>query len=382
MPTRGSSMLDRWPCVAVVLWLAGWSTFAVAQQAAGTGPAVGQEPAPRSEDSLPEPPPDPSRRRWFSPLFQAQSRDSPAVRRASRDVILEARLATVEVFASRKRLALGTIVDPQGYILTKSSQLTENVQCRLSDDRQVAAEIVGRDARTDLAMLKVDAEPLPAIRWSERITLPVGTLVVTPGIGETPLAFGIVSVPPRRIQGPEGILGVLLEQDNQGPRIAQILPGSGAAEAGLRIDDIILRVDGTRIASRDRLQDLLHQLRAGDQLQLSLLRDGDLLSVTAQIGARQRFDPAARRAQLQNSLGGPLSTRRTRFPLALQHDSFLEPNDCGGPLVDLTGTAVGINIARAGRVSSLALPVEIVQPLIEELKSGKLAPTRSRQDES
>ena len=62
------------------------------------------------------------------------------------------------------------------------------------------------------------------------------------------------------------------------------------------------------------------------------------------------------------------------FELALQHDSPLQAKQCGGPLVDLTGKVVGINIARSGRVDSLALPAEIISPILEELKTGKMMP--------
>jgi serine protease Do len=43
-------------------------------------------------------------------------------------------------------------------------------------------------------------------------------------------------------------------------------------------------------------------------------------------------------------------------------------------VVDLQGKAVGINIARAGRTESYAIPAEVVQGLLSDLKSGKLAP--------
>ena len=78
--------------------------------------------------------------------------------------------------------------------------------------------------------------------------------------------------------------------------------------------------------------------------------------------------------ELHNQLGGPLSEHRTGFPTVLQHDTALRPEDCGGPLVDLDGKAVGINIARAGRTESYAVPAEEVQRLLPDLKSGKLAP--------
>ena len=61
-----------------------------------------------------------------------------------------------------------------------------------------------------------------------------------------------------------------------------------------------------------------------------------------------------------------LSGRRSGFP-ALQHDTVLHPDQCGGPLVNLDGKVVGINIARASRVASYAIPADVVVPLIQEL---------------
>ena len=80
------------------------------------------------------------------------------------------------------------------------------------------------------------------------------------------------------------------------------------------------------------------------------------------------------RAEFQNHLGGELSERRAGFPTALQHDTVLKPSDCGGPIVDLEGKVVGINIARAGRVESFAIPAGTIKTLLPDLLSGKLDP--------
>jgi serine protease Do len=81
------------------------------------------------------------------------------------------------------------------------------------------------------------------------------------------------------------------------------------------------------------------------------------------------------RAEFQNSLGGPLSRRRAGFPLVLQHDTVLNPKECGGPLLNIDGEVVGVNIARAGRVETYALPASVVKPLLDDLKSGKYPPS-------
>jgi serine protease Do len=73
-------------------------------------------------------------------------------------------------------------------------------------------------------------------------------------------------------------------------------------------------------------------------------------------------------------MGGPLSVRSADFPLVLQHDTVLRPIDCGGPVCDLSGKVVGVNIARAGRVESYAIPADQITGLLPDLMSGKLAP--------
>src|SRR6266508_2159050 len=75
----------------------------------------------------------------------------------------------------------GVIVDPVGYILT-NNHVIENAQditVRLSDSRKFTATLVGRDPKTDLAVLKVEAPtPLPAAELGDSERLRVGQWVV------------------------------------------------------------------------------------------------------------------------------------------------------------------------------------------------------------
>jgi S1-C subfamily serine protease len=61
-----------------------------------------------------------------------------------------------------------------------------------------------------------------------------------------------------------------------------------------------------------------------------------------------------------SKVNGPRSTRLSGFERVIQHDTVLNPDECGGPVLDTQGRFVGLNIARAGRVVSLALPASIV----------------------
>jgi len=79
----------------------------------------------------------------------------------------------------------GVIVDARGYILT-NNHVVENaseVEVRLSDDRKFKATLVGRDARTDLAVLKVESPggPLPVATLGDSDKLRVGQWAIAIG---------------------------------------------------------------------------------------------------------------------------------------------------------------------------------------------------------
>jgi Do/DeqQ family serine protease len=101
----------------------------------------------------------------------------------------------------------GVIVDPTGYILT-NNHVIENAQditVRLSDARKFTATLVGRDPKTDLAVLKVEAPaPLPAAPLGDSERLRVGQWVVAIGnpFGlDRTVTVGIVSATARNRVG-------------------------------------------------------------------------------------------------------------------------------------------------------------------------------------
>jgi Do/DeqQ family serine protease len=78
----------------------------------------------------------------------------------------------------------GVIVDPRGYILT-NNHVVENaaeIQVRLSDQRKFPARLVGRDPKTDLAVLKIDASrPLPVAELGDSDRLRIGQWAIAIG---------------------------------------------------------------------------------------------------------------------------------------------------------------------------------------------------------
>ena len=72
--------------------------------------------------------------------------------------------------AARPRSAPGFIIDPAGYVVTNNHVIAEadEITVTLADDKRLKAKVVGRDAKTDLALLKVEPEtPLRAVTFGD-----------------------------------------------------------------------------------------------------------------------------------------------------------------------------------------------------------------------
>ncbi len=95
-------------------------------------------------------------------------------------------------------LGSGVIVTEDGYILTNNHvvQDTDTIKVTLHDKREFDGRIIGSDPKSDLAIVKVDAEGLPAIEMGISDGLKVGELVIAIGnpfgLGNT-ITMGIIS---------------------------------------------------------------------------------------------------------------------------------------------------------------------------------------------
>jgi serine protease Do len=81
-------------------------------------------------------------------------------------------------------LGSGFIVDPRGYVVTNNHVIAgaDQITVILHDDTNLKARVVGRDKKTDIAVLKVDAgHPLPAVEWGDSDAARVGDWVLAIG---------------------------------------------------------------------------------------------------------------------------------------------------------------------------------------------------------
>jgi serine protease Do len=83
----------------------------------------------------------------------------------------------------RQGLGSGVIVDPAGYILTNEHVVRDASEVRvyLNDDREFSAEIVGTDPKTDIAVLRIDAEGLTPLPVGDSRSVEVGDFALAIG---------------------------------------------------------------------------------------------------------------------------------------------------------------------------------------------------------
>jgi serine protease Do/serine protease DegQ len=148
----------------------------------------------------------------------------PARLRSYADVIEPAQKAVVSVYSTRivreqmainplfrqyfgdlperesrqEGLGSGVIVSPDGYILTNNHVIegADELKVTLADDRDFPARIVGTDPKTDVAVLKIEAEGLPVLTLADSDRVRVGDIAFAVGnplgVGQT-VTMGIVS---------------------------------------------------------------------------------------------------------------------------------------------------------------------------------------------
>lgn len=284
----------------------------------------------------------------------------PLSRSPSLDELLRFFENLPENLPDENALGSGFIISADGYIVTNHHVVAraDKVLVTLTDRREFTARVVGSDARSDLALLKIDSKtPLPAVRFGKSDALQVGEWVLAIGSPfgfENTATVGIVSalnrslpdenyvpfiqtdvaINPGNSGGPlfntqgevigvnsqiysqtggfmglsfaipsdvaqevidqlrnqgrvvRGWLGVLIEEVDfdaarklgldrpRGAKIAQVLPGSPAANAGIKDGDIILAFNGRGVESASRLPPMVGFLRPGQKIALTVLRDG------------------------------------------------------------------------------------------------------------
>jgi serine protease Do len=287
-------------------------------------------------------------------------------------------------------LGSGFIISADGYVVTNNHVVVadgrgevESITVTMPDGTEYPARLMGRDAASDLAVLKITApRPLPFVRFGDSRAARVGDWIlaignpfglggsVTSGIisavtrvtgaggaydrylqtdaainrgnsggpmfdmkgqviginnaifSPTGGSVGIGFAIPAEIAAPiverlktgqtieRGYLGVSVQQvgedladslgipHTRGEFVQSVIPGQGAAAAGIQQGDVVVRVAGKEVTPQQSLSYIVANTAPGSRIPIELIRNGRRMTVTAVVGRRpseeelsqQRFD--------------------------------------------------------------------------------------------
>lgn len=282
------------------------------------------------------------------------------------------------VFCDGQPVALGTVVRKDGYIVTKASELKDKLVCKIGK-HALPATVVKKDEDADLALLKIDADDLTPVSWADGDAPPAGAWLAVPSIDDKPLGLGIVSIAARPIPKEpifvlrnSAAMGVQLGAPDAAPKLESVRPDSPADKSKLKSGDVILSLNGKEVTKCSEVRTMLGNFKPGDKVEVEVKRGEEKIKATVELGSAGQIsappgDVAAHHLDGLSSKGGTISKRNNNFPLALTHDAVIQATQCGGPVVDLDGHAVALNIARADRTATYAIPAGKAKALIEAM---------------
>jgi len=314
------------------------------------------------------------------------------------EVLGPARRATVEILLDGRLVALGVVVVSDGVILTKRAEIMTRyggpagkLSCRLADGQTLAASIVADDHESDVALVRVDRKELPTVPWTEAKEVERASLVAAVGLGQDPLVVGVWGGTSQsfRVKPARGQVGFDGRATKGGVRVTEIvlhsspemaakspaakeeklpLKSTSFAWPALRGGELITHVDGKPVTDEESFDKATRgePFLVGDLIRITILDNGKPREVVFPLM------PSLAGGSVAN-LPSWMKHRMQGFPAVVAHDAVVAVDRCGGPVVDLTGHLVGINIANATWTRMLAIPHTVVRRLIDQMLAGPTA---------
>lgn len=272
-------------------------------------------------------------------------------------------------FSGHDVVIYGIVLSPDGYIATKASELHSyrDLTIRVGSSKYGQFREIGSDPSTDIAVVKVEAAGLHAPGPVSNDAA-MGTLVVSNGsttrTSRRP-QLGTLSAEQRPIpNGDTAYLGVVFGTPCT---IQEVTKDGPAAQAGAKAGDEILAVDGTPVTALDAVSPILSRKKVGERVTLKVKRKDKRLSYTITLGSRRQALGGNTPEDSNDLISGGFSKRRDDFPMVLQHDTPSRYTLMGGPLLNLKGELIGMNIARVNRAENYALPISVVQKSVQNI---------------
>jgi serine protease Do len=324
---------------------------------------------------------------WLAPAASQLPRhlrtDGKAVQSVFAEAADAAKNCTVRVFNGSK-MVLGTVVSKDGLVVAKNSEFSTVkpglVRVMGPGTKIARARVVARDIPHDLIILDLGREMDPGYEWGNSKSLERGTWLVAVVADSPPrvgVRGGVLSATTRGIKKAGGVIGVILGgRDGKsfgGVQVSEVAKGGPAEKAGVKKNDVIYAIDGKEVFERAKMIEIVKSNDPGTTITVSIKRGEDKKDLKITLGYRNLV--FAEMKSRNDKMSGTVSVRRTGFERIIQHEISLGKSDMGGPLFDLEGKLVGINIAKANRVEFFAIPAEDIRQVLED-KTEEIAEAR------
>ena len=268
----------------------------------------------------------------------------------------------------RKEIGYGVVISADGHVLTKASEVVDvkNLSVTVDQTNYPNARVLLVDPAWDVALVKIEANGLIPVVYAPTSAVPQGSWVMANGATTRTnrrLLAGIVSAKIREIPASGGAaLGVTLNAKVKTLEIDEVSEKSGAHDAGLQKGDVILSIEGMKTKTIDDIAEAIKDRKEGSMVKLTYRRKKEEKTVDVRLSARaeiftEKMGPGGQMNR-NDQMSGEFSNRRSGFPRVMQHDILGSRQVEGGPLLDIDGHCIGMNIARASRAENYAIPVE------------------------
>ena len=302
--------------------------------------------------------------RVMQAAFDAQQKKAVLINSIQGDSLIEARGTLVNLGQNR-------LPGKKTYVLSKSSIVGDMPEVWISQEEKVVASVLHREELRDLVLLGMEnyiAEGIDLSASGVSVSPSmIGTFVCSPLTGGKN-KISVVGSTPFSISGQSkaGFLGAGVQLRDSGVVISMIANGSPAAAAGLTTDMYIHKINDQAVESPGKFTQLVQRHKPGDKIQLEMAHNDQTFYKEVVLATR----PMASSNHVAERFEGGKSIIRDGFERVFAHDSRLHPEECGGPLLDLNGNFLGVNIARISRTGCLAIPVEEIWDFLRNSPLG------------
>ncbi|MEG0143541.1 MAG: PDZ domain-containing protein [Akkermansia sp.] len=280
--------------------------------------------------------------------------------------------ASVAFFRGSELVCYGVVVDVNGGIMTKASEVEvrDGLSVHLGNKVYNSLMWSAVDEAHDVVAVRIPVSDLRVPSFSQDLP-ELGSIVISNGSTTRTnrrARIGIISGNARAVSYPNEKLpymGIVFQKPCHVSKVEQASP---AMKAGIADGDRIVSMDGQVVQSLEEMGPLLSAKKPGDVLDLQVQRGENTLTCSILLGNRYEYlgdEPVGE--DKNDEMSGRMSRRKYGFPLVMQHDTPLLPVFMGGPLLNLEGKVIGMNIARANRAETFSLPIQEVLSIYHQL---------------